>query len=352
MENWYLKLKITILKIIFLYKTYLEFDKQKRRVDDFFGNPISSATTIGEQYPACENKTKIGHSYIWPGWSKEKGEADYCLEQMGGWMNYVTMQGSKDLLNKNGIDMDFNAAFNNFDSITHEFIIPDGQTNRPITFGDAYQLQTYENNVVYGKISVGQLCQIIDYILAGEETFVYGENNKEYKTTPTKIDINHDPLTGERCTDKDIQPSRYLCAPIQFWGVAFNVDRSEEKEDGKIVRRYKLHYDEKDGKKIPSIQIYDPKSLTNDIANPSSWTPAEEFLNNNKLISILMSSFLYNGSNYQGTMFQPYTQFNGEVTIFDFFVRDAIIAFCEGQGHQTVGYDLLKDATHKTMTIN
>ena len=39
----------------------------------------------------------------------------------------------------------------------------DGETSRPILMGDIQQLNTYENNVIFGYLTIGQLWNILNY---------------------------------------------------------------------------------------------------------------------------------------------------------------------------------------------
>lgn len=332
----------------FMSETYYEFVNQKASVNYFFTKPINKdCITTGERFPAAQNKAALGHQYIWPGdLGRDQGENDFCLEQMGAWMNYAMIQGSKALARKAGEDISPSISFINFDSITHEFLLSEGQTKRVITQGDIHQLQTYENQVVYGKITIGQLCNVIDYLLAGEGKFEYGEDNPEYKAGPTGNPMYVDPITGAACTRTDIPKLKYLCSPLQFWGMRFQVDEIPTAE--RVDRRYKLHYETTGDGKVPEIYIYNPE-MGCDILDPATWISAKTYMDNETLIPIVMSSFIYTGGNHQATMFEPYMFFNGRVTTFDFFTRDAMVAFCEGDGHPTMGYDIPKILAHRAM---
>lgn len=330
----------------FLSKTYYSFVDQKASVNYFFTKPINrDAVTTGEIFPAAQNKAKLGHSYIWPGDLRpDKTEHDYCNEQMGAWMNYAMLQGAKSLARKEGVDIEPSISFINFDSITHEFTLPPDTQKRVITQGDMHQLQTYENKVEYGFLTVGQLCNVIDYMLAGINVFDYSDN-PQYKTGPVGNPMSVDPISNKECVRTDIPTLKYLCAPLQFWGMRFRVDicTGDEAAD----RKYKLHYDGEGDQKRPALQIYMPAS--DQIDQPAEWTEAKVLYEKGELIPVIMSSFIYTGGNHQATMFEPYMFFNGRVTEFEFFTRDAMTAFCEGDGSETLGYDLPKVLAHGSM---
>lgn len=346
----------------FLSQTYYEFVNQKASVNYFFTKPLKEGTvSYGEQFPAAKDKAALGHSYIWPGKFKSAEEDDYCLEQMGGWMNYAMIQGTNSLSIKAGNPVQPAVSFVNFDSITHEFVVPEGESTKVITQGDMHQLQTYENNVIFGHLSIGQLWHIVDYALAGLDIFDY-KNNKDYQSIPDWSDLEHDPVTDgeDECTKDDIPELKFACAPIQFWGMSFDVISYEQKVGEKFIRKYRVAYETKEinGKivNVPSMHIYDPSSKMNDLWRPKSWMSAEAWLSkedpDDRLIPVVLSSFVYSGGNHQYSMFKPYLEFNGRVTKFDFFTRDAMIEFCQGEAPTSeLGYDLNLKDVHETMNI-
>lgn len=313
----------------FFKKTLLEYERWKRQVTKIFRKPLGNSTINQDIiYPPCHNRKALGHEYIWPSdpeWNP-KAPHTYAVEQMGAWANYATMKGTQSLSIKAGFPVKPAIGFNNMDSFTGEFKLKEGQTNRQIVMGDIQQLQTYENNVVFGYLTIGQLWNILNYSLAGRTKFNYTSNPAygEYST----LKIN--PVDGSFATIYDIPDTRYLCGPIQMWGVAFEPQEYHGDED----REWEVAYDTNaDGTKVPHIWVYDPESGEEALTDPTKWKTAESWLRaekeEQKKIPVVLSSFTYNGSNHQCTMFEPYMHTNGNVITFDFFTKDAMVQFCQ-----------------------
>lgn len=330
-----------------LHSTCEEFEKREAEIREKFIEPVGHAKTQGEKYPWCNEKGQLGHTYTWPSdYPTPHPPANYVDEQMGAWINMAIMKGFVELTPHGEEDYYYpSVAFISFDSITHEFVVPEGQTEKPITVGDIYQLQTYENNLSWGFLSLGQLCNIIDYMLAGEGVFNY-EDNPQYEL---KDELVINPITGEKFREDmpELKSAKYLCGPLQFWGMKFEVEE-EKSSTYKKFRKWHLAYDW-DGqlnKKIPRLWIYIP-SLTkktngtgdqpDSVLDPDSWTSARELIEKgHDYIQVITNSFIFNGGNDQSTMFKYYMELNAEENandhpyhIFPENTRDAIMAYCK-----------------------
>ncbi|MCQ2956497.1 MAG: hypothetical protein MJ233_01150 [Mycoplasmoidaceae bacterium] len=114
-----------------------------------------------------------------------------------------------------------------FDSITGQLVVPGREETKGIIVGDLYQIMSHDDGLVYGMLTLGQLCNIIDFILAGEDSFVYGKENNNtyhcdegYHTEHYSDGLDYD-AQGNQCvkTDqigKQTTQSVYLAGPMQF----------------------------------------------------------------------------------------------------------------------------------------
>lgn len=327
-----------------LHSTCEEFEKREAEIREKFIEPVGHAKTQGEQYPWCNEKGQLGHTYTWPSdYPAPHPPANYVDEQMGAWINMAAMKGFVELTPHDGDILYYpSISFISFDSITHEFVVPEGG-EKPVTVGDIYQLQTYENNLSWGWLSIGQLCNIIDYMLAGEGVFNY-EDNPQYAL---KDQLAYDPITGEKFREDlpELKSVKYLCGPLQFWGMKFEVEE-ETNPDYQVFRKWHLKYRVVNGKNIPNLWIYTPavtkgsnknEEIVDPLLDPEKWKSADYWIEKGwEYVPIITNSFIFNGGNDQSTMFKYYMELNAEenedshaVHIFPEITRDAIMAYCK-----------------------
>lgn len=327
-----------------------EFALQNTKVIEKFDNPINNAMTSGEIYPAAADRTALGHKYLWPSELIEGEQKHYVLEQMGGWINYAQLEGFRIKTKEEGEELKPALCFTSFDSITSEFAETQGGIKRPIKYGDIYQAQTYENTLYFGYLTIGQLANIVEYLLAGRNKFNY-ENNPDYISLSS---LNNDFVSGKSMLDGGLEPistCKYLCGPMQFWGMSFKTNQPESKID----RDRSLTFErQKDGTKIPQIKICSFAD-NNDLRHPEDWKDASVLLKRepkDQLIPILISSFVWTGGNKQNTMFKNYMEYNertfgkvAEVREYTWKTFDVIFEFLESVEPGT-DTDLDKELVH------
>jgi len=307
----------------------------------------------------------MGHEYY---------ASKYLNEPMGAWANKANVVGT-DLIRKAAHPEDPAApciSFINEDSLTHTI-----KAQHNITIYDIYQIQTYENYICKGVLTVGQLANIIDYMLSGglvtqtdvgtkdpKSVFTYGVDNPEYDKITA---IETDPITQEKITLTELKDTkgrktklRFLCGPLQFYGFKFEVEalpKPEQTYDWKNIRQYKLAWENG----LPKIWIYDAEADTNyaNIDNFSAWKKVgngEGEWSPKRLIPTVINNFTFNGGNFQATMFKPYMDYNAaknpqdaKIQVYKYlsqFTRDALLDYCKNYTPETDKYtiSLPKDA--------
>lgn len=322
-----------------------EYYKQSDLVIKKFKKEIEKSTTTGEIYPLAADRAKLGHTYLWPSDVPEAEGQHYAIEQMGGWINYAQLEGFKLLTQETGNALTPSVCFTSLDSITSGLATKNGE-RRPITYGDIYQAQTYENNLFYGYLTVGQLANIAQYSLAGRRAFNY-EDNPNYKDL---VSLGLDFVTNKPIDNlTKITTCKYLCGPLQMWGMSFKTDIPRDTRD----RDRSLSYSTEGDLKFPRMKIYSPKpSDNNDIRKPDTWKDAKDWYDTDKFIPVLISSFTWSGGNNQNTMFKNYMEANAKtnpslaVQEFTWKTTDAIFKFLESINDDTQDIDLSKEIVH------
>jgi len=322
-----------------------EYKKQRANVvfklDSAINDTLVENDITYDVLRACH----LGHEYY---------GAKTINEPLGAWANKAHIIGTDKIRAKEYPDAPTpSISLNNIDSLTHEI-----KKGKKITLFDVYQTHTYENPIYQGVLTVGQLANIIDYMLSGglisqtapyvkdaESAFLYGADNREYD----KIDqMETDPITKDTIklpTLKDPKGRqtklRYLCGPIQFYGFKFEVEKlatPEKTKDWKNIRQYKLAWENG----LPKIWIYDPTTAEGhgNIDNIDSWKQVGNGADQwspDRLIPISVTSFIYGGGNYQCTMLKEYMQYNAnkykdskEAQVYYYpahFGRDALLEY-------------------------
>lgn len=326
--------------------TVEKFAEESEFVNEKFNQQVGKAQTRGEIYPACEDRQKLGHTYQWPSDFPEAGTQNFAVEQMGGWISYAQLEGFRLLTEDSGQELKPAISFISLDSITSEF--KEAETPYPIKYGDIYQLQVYENNLYYGYLTIGQLANIAEYSLAGRNVFNY-ENNPDYSNLSS---LNNDFMTGEEIPELEkITTCKYLCGPLQFWGMSFKTTRSRGRGD----RERSIAYSQLSDKKIPKMFICD-FAKDDKIKDPGTWTEVNADTPVNQLVPVLISSFLWTGGNKQNTMFKNYMEANekqygdtAKVQEFSWLTTDAIIRFLQEE-QEGDDWDLGKDVVRDLVT--
>lgn len=324
-----------------------KFHEEEQIVIGEFNSKLGIAETAGEIYPPADDRTKLGHQYLWPSELYDDPKyPNYAVEQMGAWLNYAQIEGFKKLTEAEGIKKPA-ICFTTFDSISAGLKAPEsGEKTRPITKGDIYQAQVYENSLYFGYLTIGQLANIVNYILAGQNVFNY-EHNVEYARLDS---LNSDYITGDTIPDlTPIKSCMYECGPCQFWGMKFDTTVARGAKD----RQRNLDYRQQQGVgNVPKLWICDPETST--VTDPDTWKDANYWIDqqkNDKLIPILISSFVWSGGNNQNTMFKNYMEANAkqysgcDVIEYPWITVDPIFKFLE-TAQTTTQIDLDIDLVH------
>lgn len=318
----------------------------------------------GAQYPT--QGKNLGHEYI---------EFEHTVEQAGAWMQRACLYGFESLI-RVPRDLPKKArpwvCFTNQDSITHTW-----EQGRMITKKDMFALQTYENKVVEGYLTIGQIVNIINYSLAGKTKFVYGEDNNVY-TGRLNTDLNKNKVSGadlESTGTKD-KTSCYLCGPLQFYGMKVQLQKiTDQTEAEKLDATYEVAYEEKTlgGKtvKVPKIWFANPDELPGgsvNIEDPDTWLPAESMMsveissNQPWLIPVVISDFIYNGNLASNRMFKNYFEYcatydpSYKPVVYTEIVRDLILEFAKQIKNKCTQYsypekfDITEAVTEKLVT--
>lgn len=313
-----------------LRKTVQQFRQTMDKTLAFFNESVGkNSWSTGEKYPWSEKRDLLGHSYIWPSNSTDNPnysqpnldnlDENYLVDEAGAWIEYNGIKGFNQLQSKETNPLEPAAiSLFYFDSVAG-YLPGSEEQPQQVKRGNIYQMIPYDNSVAYGTITLGQLCNIIDYILAGEDAFVYGEQqNHNYLSDardqetqiPLEHGLNYDPFTQQPCVnvtgDQDITiaDSVYLAGPTQFWGMRFDVeryDRTLPEDNAKFTRRFRLKWI--DGQ--PQVRIYDYKDKTQSLDKPDTWKPWDK----DRLIPIITDSFIFGGGNGQARMIKPYMQY-------------------------------------------
>ena len=324
----------------YLQATINQYIESKQKVLDILSDSVIKNDQEFElTYSPIENAI-IGHEY-------------YCsksiVEVIGAWIMKGVICGTNmiDQEQKNGIKPT-SISFCCSDSIRNKIV----NTNK-ITWFDLYQLLPYDNNVIKATVTVGQLWNIVNYLLSGgwinnnkpdnNSIFVYGTSGEEYdKVTEMENDPitkKNTPLPSINVDDKTTTKLKFLCGPLQFYGLKFAVNELDENKkitvNGKHLRQYELKHENE----IPLMWIFDPNEPTCDINDPDTWkkvTKDNSGWNIDRLVPITIDSFMLNGGNYQNTMFNVYFNDNNNVgngfiynypNTNDYFLRDIVAKY-------------------------
>ncbi len=339
-----LRLKASTLSTGSIVRKVCEaYETQRQVINAEFKRPVGNATTLGIKYEEALHRQALGHEYIWPcqylfdnpgekPWLlKDNIDKNYLVEQMGAWANYASIKGFHLLPGANRLPTPY-ISFQTMDSLTHEFV-NEGTAEKRVTKGDIYQLLTYENTIVHGYLTISQLCNIINYITVGERQFKYRDDT-QYKE---KASLTKNFITGQDYPNlvlPDDFKLRYLCGPLQFYGMGCTIRNYKGSDKQEIGRDWELQYGVDDIYKTPSIKIWNP--LQGDtLEDPSTWTDFSQVKGGLDVpIPVIISSFVYGGGNDQNTIFKTYMEYNARqsegylpVTFLDstIFARDPIL---------------------------
>lgn len=341
-------------------KTVETYEAQKQKVKNKLGTVVAQ-TKFGLSNPISKSGD-VGHKYFC---------SDDILDQMGAWFNLAQSLGFTSYFQPEIGDPTNNItqpciSFSNINSTNVEIPEPASPLHpSDILLKDLYNIQTYENTIYFGFLSIWQLANIIDYLLSGKTMF-RNENNHDYMTDESgqllPRNCRHDLRSNVRvdksnpivcCNDDDIDTSVmgkyccYLCGPLQWYGMQFEIEHETDTEPY-IDQEYRLKYIEpqdpqlkKDFPLIPAIRIFDPGNSSN-IYRPETWKTAEDWLlnkdqnGNPKLIPIVVNSFVYEGGNDQSRLFKWYMEHNERkidgrsyaVHHFSQLTRDMLLEYC------------------------
>lgn len=353
----------------FFRKTIEEFDNQEKSILQHFNSRLGACESIGESYAPLKDRPSMGHKYIWPAALAPaepipiediKPEDNFVVDEIGAWTARAQTDGFIDIAKKNELTPP-GVSFTFLDSLTNQF---DGTPAKAlqIKYANMYQLLTHDNSSVYGNLTIGQICNIIDFLLAGEELFIYGaDNNPLYKHDPnddpsdSSYSLYNDPITKEKCIlQGDNFQTHYLPGPMQFWGLSFDVVSDKQEilvgTEMKVLRRWKLKYD--NGK--PCLRICDLSEGSDDkLIDPKTWSTYDELTKFGTVqpkIPVLIDSFIYTGGNGQGTFFEKYFAFNGKAYQYTDLTRDLIINFCNRE-YAPETFDITKEWAHKLVNF-
>lgn len=340
-----------------LAMTVKEYAAQRNELIEKFEEEVGKGITAGEKYPAAEHKEALGHQYIWPSdYSDDPSKEYYMVEEMGAWACYAMIKGMVEIEKSYGMpEIVPSIGLINFDSITQQFLLSEGQDSRPITYGDLFQLQTYENPMYIGYLTIGQICNLINYMLAGEGVF-------DYETKPSYCDnedLDVDFVTRKHYGIEGGIDDGYVCAPPQFWGVKFQT-RSDPKYDdkGRIIRNYSLDFVKDDDGWWPRLWLYDANSNGCHLEDPDTWVSAKDLWEKYNrdyyhAFPFTINKFTYDGNNHQLVMMQKYMKWNEAsnpskypILSFGEFSRDAIMKYCESI-KEIASVDFTKEWAHK-----
>lgn len=380
------------------------YDNSRNAVADVLDHEIAQ-TEYGCNYMIYDSGEKIGHVYFRPTYKDDLGtEHDMYDDELGAWANLAQIIGFSSYFQDEieGITSNLkfpSISFINFDSLGGEIPGPTEQgTKSKVTLKDLFTIQGYENTICLGYLSVWQLADIINYLLAGNNTVFNYEANNDYfnpnsgslidrsdlTTVADAKEIIDGNVTEIECIDNfkptDYKGSEHYCnylpGPLQWYGFRFDVEKTPDgDEDKSIGRDYRLKFEAPATDSplygvytaIPKIWIYhpgetfDPTGLYDPFAAPEEgepwedgmWIPAEEYLINEEYIPCIVNSFTFNGGNVQATMFKQYFEFNALMHPKQYNIhqkteitRDLMIRFCElTKGLSKISFDLPKD-TH------
>lgn len=325
-------------------KVVAEFKKQESIVCRKLNEPIAYSDISITYSPLHEPEKVLGHDYITP---------NHICDQIGAWANMAQIVGFsslyKEQIESPDSSLDYpSVSFFDVDSLTTEFEPGD------IRLLDMYQIQTYENPLYFGYLSIWQIANIIDYLLSGKNSFVYGsDTNRNYLTENQSgrvsysngehditFNYQHGNGQGIRCAkDGTINKALYLCGNYQWYGLQITLEETDEVAS-KLDAEYRLNYvkSTNDGKYYPNMKIFKPGTNPKEnIVNVDSWVSAEDWSNQyNGIVPCVFNSFLFDNGNGQAAMFKPYVEYTQsldetkyKIHGFSEFSRDAMIEFCK-----------------------
>lgn len=363
-------------------KTVIDtFDTEKEKVFTALKEPLANRSG-SLLYPGIHVEGGLGHAYYMNDryWNKHKdqtGNADdggYIVDQLGAWMSYAQLVGFAsyyfDEIKKSSAGLTWPVlSLTTIDSMKIEYQTPTTAEERKVTLKDMYDLQTYENTMVFGYLSIWQIANIINHSLAGrnrelQTKFNYSAPQEEYYTpnrvsgrTPTVVGslndlanyqsgyIDGDTDKGPHyqvCCYKDSYPIQpmykdmpnvaclYVCGPLQSYGMRMHIEECPAPYLNDRVYKLKTRPvdPEADADLVakgiswfPDIEFIDPlirkievnsvDDLYEYIQIPTNWISAKNFYRKyGEYVPTVMSSFLFGGANNQLTMMKPYMDFN------------------------------------------
>lgn len=365
------------------------FDKQKSKVFDALAEQLSVRTDT-LLHPAVNVGGKgIGHEYFMNDeyWDEQRPLAErdggYINDQLGAWSSYAQLVGFastyyEDIV-KSSAGLTFPAiSFFTIDSMKIEYA-DDPDSPVPVTMKDMYDLQTYENSMVFGYLSIWQLANIINHSLSGRDEsgqnnyFNYDSPKINYywpdKTTNKTNDLSTYYLDTAGTEHKECCPAKkfdfatgykkmtdptyclYPCGPIQWYGFQVGLKQVTGQSDRVyVLDTVPITSDEvKEAlgvTHLPDIKILDnhTKELKDDktldkvyrdIRDVDEWLSMEKYyIKYGEYIPTVLSSFLWNGANWQFPMFKTYMEYNEDldwknypVQKFSQLSRDMLVAF-------------------------
>ncbi|XQP55913.1 MAG: hypothetical protein ACOQNY_00755 [Mycoplasmoidaceae bacterium] len=309
-------------------KVIAEYDIQKSKVR----NSLATVVAHREDGLAYPGSTKaIGHEYFC---------SEQICDQLGAWVALGQLMGFTSMFEQDFEDISEmkypSVSLLNIDTVNIQLPPPVPKRRVNVTLKELYSIQGYENPMYYGYLSIWQLANIVDYLLSGATEFNYSHNHDYY---PLQTELSDKKLndftknyhgkggTAIDCLDpiereEGKNVCNYLAGPLQWYGFRFEV---EPQTSDKYDREYQLKYHVPEDATlkeqydyVPNMWIYDPYITDDEGRNFSTfysidqWVPAEQWLKENRLVPVVVNSFVATAGNNQNTMFAKYFKYNNE----------------------------------------
>lgn len=355
------------------------FDDQTYFMDKKLNQPVSPSTrrygTL--KYPAVQ--VQIGHKYYnnerpW-GATEDPTDGGYICDQLGAWINYANIVGFSKMYEKDiaaspgGLTYPAISLINQ-DSMKISYDDEPSASGQPVLLKDMYNIQGYENQTIFGYISIWQLAAWINHSLSGRKAFNYDDGvnpdygqyydgkdktdedlKKQADENDLSIFVDNYEATSEgdpvfqkptavnkqrelckpaefpkKAEYKKVQDAccLYPCGPAQWYGFRFNVIPERVDANGNPVhdRAWRVNLFKPESAistlypLLPDIYIMDPRldedNIYGTIRRPDQWLHADEYLEHHPdgMIPMVTNSFLFGGANWETPMAAVYMKHN------------------------------------------